>query len=135
MSTPPPAEYGTKICTGLDGNDDCADATLHAIDIAIAEAAIPNHPFKVSLPIVSLLLFIGRLIAHLDTKNIAASRRSQVRSEHVDNPADRVKFRRLNRTFAITLRAKILAKRKIFAKFKGEFDGGCRGTNIVPDLA
>jgi hypothetical protein len=26
-------------------------------------------------------------------------------------------------------------KRKIFAKRKGEFDGGCRGTNIVPDLA
>jgi hypothetical protein len=84
---------------------------------------------------ISLLLFIGRLIAHLNPEIIAASRRSRVRSEHVDNPADRVKFRRLNRTFAITLRAKILVKRNIFAKRKGEFDGGCRGTNIVPDLA
>src|SRR5580704_722902 len=93
ISTPPPAAYGTKICTGLDGNGDCADATQHAIDNAIAEAAIRNHPFNVPLPIVSSLVFIGRLIAHLDTKNTAVSRRSRVRPEHVDKPVDRVKFR------------------------------------------
>jgi hypothetical protein len=82
----------------LDGNGDCADAMPPATNIAIAATAIRNHPFKVSLPIVPLLLFIGRLIARLNAKNIAASRRSRVRPEHVDNPADRVKFRRLNRT-------------------------------------
>jgi hypothetical protein len=36
---------------------------------------------------------------------------------------------------AIMPRAKILVKRNIFAKLKGEFDGGCRGTSIVPDFA
>src|SRR5580698_3468657 len=134
ISTPPPAEYGTKICTVLDGNGDCADAIPPATDSAIAAATIWNHLFKASLPIfrfsfISYISFIARLIARPHAGDIALWRRSRVRSGHVDNPADRVKFRRLERTVAINLRAKILARRK------GEFDGGCRGTKIVPDPA
>ena len=40
------------------------------------------------------------------------SRRSRYRPGHVDNPADRVKFRRVNRTVAIILLAKIPVKRR-----------------------
>jgi sulfopyruvate decarboxylase alpha subunit len=45
-------------------------------------------------------------IARRHTVGITVRRRSPVRSEHVDNPADRVKFRRLDQTAAITSRTK-----------------------------
>src|SRR5580698_2599460 len=57
ISTPPPAAYGTKICTGLEGNGNGADATPPATNSAIAAAAIRNQLLKTSLPIISLLLF------------------------------------------------------------------------------
>jgi sulfopyruvate decarboxylase alpha subunit len=46
----------------------------------------------------------------LHADDIAVWRRSRLRSGHVDNPADHVKFRRLERTVAIKLRTKILAR-------------------------
>src|SRR6202035_5360607 len=66
ISTPPPAEYGTKICTALDGNGDCADAIPLAMNIAIAAAAIRNHLFKASLPIFSCLL-LSHVLSHACT--------------------------------------------------------------------
>src|SRR6266481_875635 len=57
MSTPPPAEYGTKICTGLAGNADWANAMPTAVKAAAAaNANIRNHLPKASLPIFLLLL-------------------------------------------------------------------------------
>jgi hypothetical protein len=44
ISTPPPAEYGTKICTALDGNGDCAAALPPAPNIAAAATIRNNRP-------------------------------------------------------------------------------------------
>src|SRR5450755_3954746 len=56
MSTAPPAAYGTKICTGFDGNGDCADAPPHTVNMATATAAIRNHQPMSSSPDAFVLL-------------------------------------------------------------------------------
>src|SRR5947209_1273910 len=80
MSTPPPAEYGTKICTGREGNGACAEPLPSAAKIAAMTAAVRRHrackPSRKNL-------------------RLKASSRQRQRSGHVDNPADRVKFSRL----------------------------------------
>src|ERR1700730_599114 len=55
-STAPPAAYGTKIWTGLDGNGVWADAILPATSVAAAiVVAIRTHLPMVFLPIFSLV--------------------------------------------------------------------------------
>jgi sulfopyruvate decarboxylase alpha subunit len=71
-----------------------------------------------SLPNVSLLLLSAYFFYRLTWRfyrtrpavGIAARRRSQVRSGHVDNPGDRVKFPHLDRTAAIHRRTKTVAR-------------------------
>src|SRR5260370_15044253 len=48
ISTPPPAAYGTKLCTGLDRNDDVGDATPPAT-IATTASIIRNTTPMASL--------------------------------------------------------------------------------------
>jgi hypothetical protein len=74
-----------------------------------------------SLPDILVTSFIARQPAD----GIAIRRRSRLQSEHVDNPTDRVKFRRLDKTAAIASRTKIRRGDK------GEFDGGYRGKNLA----
>src|SRR5471030_642974 len=59
ISTAPPAGYGTKICTGLDGNGACADAIPPALNIAVTAARIRNQ-----LPIASLPIFLLLVLSH-----------------------------------------------------------------------
>src|ERR1700680_2633958 len=69
ISTPPPGAYGTKICTGLDGNSGCAKAaTPPAANIAVAATAVRsrrpnNHLLKAPPPD----LLVSAFIAHLPT--------------------------------------------------------------------
>src|SRR5882757_4789771 len=56
ISTPPPAEYGTKICTGLDGNAGWAGAMPAVVNATAATANVRNHLRTASLPIFLLLL-------------------------------------------------------------------------------
>src|SRR5450755_238876 len=128
MSTAPPAAYGTKICTGFDGNGDCADAPTHSVNMATAAAAIRNHqPIPSSPDTLSCYLVISYLvISHGRRPGSAAGRRLPIRSGHVDNPVDRVKLRRIRRDHGANEGS---------SRNKGESDGGCRGTNVVPRLA
>jgi len=50
ISTPPPAGYGTKIRTGLDGNGDCAEAIPTAANVATAMAVSLIHLRMASSP-------------------------------------------------------------------------------------
>src|SRR5487761_2434252 len=67
--------------------------------------AVQEPPSQGALPIFSL-----SLLSHVRAPTASPEAQITQRSGHVDNPADRVKFRRLDRTVAIALRAMILAK-------------------------
>jgi hypothetical protein len=57
-------------------------------------------------------------------------RRAQVTAtvRHVDNPADHVKFRRVDKM------AGDYAEHENRREVRGEFDGGCRGANLTSSL-
>jgi hypothetical protein len=57
MSTPPPAAYGTKMRTGLDGNADWADAVTPAVSIAAATTVNPSHLPMAPLPGIRYFYF------------------------------------------------------------------------------
>src|SRR5205807_6848123 len=72
ISTPPPAAYGTKMCTGLEGNEDCADAAPPAASIVATTAAAQIHlPMASSGYQLLLVLHTGL------TARIVAQRRSR----------------------------------------------------------
>jgi hypothetical protein len=83
ISTPPPAAYGTKMRTGLDGNGDCADAIPTAANVATVVTANLIHPRTASAPIFFITI---SLITRQHIQDIAGMCRSQVRPAHVDNP-------------------------------------------------
>src|SRR5436309_1028244 len=56
-STAPPAAYGTKICTGLVGNDWASAAEAIVAMTAATNAAIRNQLVMAPLPLLSLLLY------------------------------------------------------------------------------
>ena len=74
-----------------------------AASTANATAAIRNHLPMASLPIFLLSSLIARRHAPMASPPAADH---GIRSGHVDNPADRVKFRRHNSTAAATSRTK-----------------------------
>src|ERR1700761_1724264 len=87
-STAPRPAYGTRICTDLEGNG-CAEALPAAASIAAAAVHIRNH-LMTSLPSFSLAR-LSHIVACLGRRSVQTTDTPG----HVDNPGDRVKFRRL----------------------------------------
>src|SRR6266436_5512835 len=120
MSTPPPAAYGTKICTGLDGNSDCADATPPAANIATAAAAIRNHLPMAALPILLLRLLLQVSIAMASPSGAGHG-----------NCQGMLTIPRIASSFGASTRRPRSCCKPRPSRNKGEFDGGCRGTNLA----
>src|SRR5260221_13636547 len=60
ISTPPPAAYGTRMCTGLAGNTDWAEAIPPAANIAAPATAAQNGLHMAS----SLLVLLSASVSH-----------------------------------------------------------------------
>src|SRR6185437_8724225 len=109
------------MCTALDGNGDSAHAMPVLASTVNTTAAIRNHLAMPTLSIFLLPVWRGHRCM------LAGHWR---RSGYVDNPGDRVKFRRFGGT------ASGIVANCRGGKAQGEFDGGCRRIRTAsPGLA
>src|SRR6516164_7322731 len=89
-STPPPGAYGTKICTGLVGNSDWADAMPPVATIATRMAAIRDHLPMLCPPDPVVLL--SPVMARKPARCIAARRKSPSRAGMLTIPLAASRF-------------------------------------------